>query len=434
MSTDHSIRYSTDFDHHAPEHVLNSVETYRQMRAEAPVTWSNEHGGFWVVTRYDDVMELTRSPDNFSSAKHYNGPESSYGGVTIPTSKGTWLVPVETDLPDWTRYRMAMAPLLTPKGVAQLIPVARSIVDELIDHVIKSGEIDLVEDLANPLPSLMTMYFLGLPLTQWRRFTSPFQLRVSSPLGSEGARRAAEGQRWIEKFVRDEIALRRTEPAPGLISHMMEIEIFAESSMSRGPKLDDEEIFLLAMTAIGAGVDTITGLMTNALMHLHRNHDDRDRLAANPKLRQTACEEFLRYFTPVQALARTATKDMVLGGCEISKGDRMLFAFASANRDENEFTCPEQLDVARFPNRHLGFGIGRHRCVGSTFARMMFDVVLSAVLDRIPDYAVIEDVARHYPIMPTVNGWHTMPARFTPGRRKDASSYLPAWDDFVAFA
>src|SRR5512143_1748689 len=115
-------RITVDFDHHRYEHVFNALETYKRLRSEAPVAWSPHHGGFWVVSRYEDVMILTRDPDAFLSTKNFDPDGTPHGGVTIPTSY-IWMVPTEADKPDWLRYRTALAPLFTPKGVSAYVGV-----------------------------------------------------------------------------------------------------------------------------------------------------------------------------------------------------------------------------------------------------------------------------------------------------------------------
>ena len=133
-----------------------------------------------------------------------------------------------------------------------------------------------------------------------------------------------------------------------------------------------------------------------------------------------ACEEFIRYYSPIHALARTAKDDVDLDGWHIGKGERVMLAYAAGNRDPDAFDDPEQVRIDRFPNKHVGFGAGMHRCLGSFLARLMFQVMVTEVLNRMPDYRVIEEDCVPYPSVSKVNGWIHIPAVFTPGRKVGA--------------
>jgi cytochrome P450 len=176
----------------------------------------------------------------------------------------------------------------------------------------------------------------------------------------------------------------------------------------------------MAMNILGGGVDTTTALTSSVLLYLSRRPDQRQQLIDRPELLSLAREEFLRYFSPIHGIARTATRDVELDGWKIDEGDRILLAFASANRDPDAFESPEDVKLDRFPNKHIAFGAGTHRCLGSFLARMVYDTMLSEVLRRMPDYQVIEDGIRAYPSIAVVNGWMSLPANFTPGAKVGA--------------
>jgi cytochrome P450 len=183
------------------------------------------------------------------------------------------------------------------------------------------------------------------------------------------------------------------------------------------------------MTAllVAGGVDTTTSLTSQALVWLSENREHHDHLLADRKFLRSACEEFLRYFSPNQALGRTMNGEAEVGGCPIHDGDRMLVGFASANRDEDAFPDADSLLLDRSPNRHLAFGLGVHRCVGSNIARVIFDEVITAVLGRLPDYAIDVSGLEHYHSQGLMSGWKTAPATFTPGPRIGAPLDLHAF-------
>jgi cytochrome P450 len=181
--------------------------------------------------------------------------------------------------------------------------------------------------------------------------------------------------------------------------------------------VSDHAVQEMVMLTMQGGFDTTGSAISSALLHLDRNHDDRRRLIEQPELMRTAIEEFLRVGAPQFALARTATRDVELGGCPISKGDRVLLVWASANRDERIFDRPDDVLLDRMPNRHMAFGLGAHRCLGSTLARKQIEIALRTVLRRLPDYEV--DEARRVPAetIGVTYGMFAMPITFTPGRR-----------------
>jgi cytochrome P450 len=167
------------------------------------------------------------------------------------------------------------------------------------------------------------------------------------------------------------------------------------------------------------GLDTTTSLSLLAFYHLSRNPQDRERLIKDASLLpMAATEEFLRFYNPVQGIARTVAQDHELNGTELKAGERVVLLYASANRDDAQFPDADKFILDRTPNRHLGFGAGIHRCIGSNLARMEFQEILGEVLERIPDFEVIETETRHYPTIAFVNGFISMPATFTPGERK----------------
>ncbi len=169
---------------------------------------------------------------------------------------------------------------------------------------------------------------------------------------------------------------------------------------------------------IAGGLDTTTSLFLNAVVHLSQHPALRQQLIDHPELRPAATEEMLRFYTPVQGLARTVTRDCPFGDVEMQRGDRVLLSYGSANRDGRAFPDPDEFVVDRFPNRHFAFGIGIHRCIGSTFARMEFGVMLDEILERLPDFHVDQSRAQQYPIIGLVNGYISVPATFTPGPRR----------------
>ena len=187
--------------------------------------------------------------------------------------------------------------------------------------------------------------------------------------------------------MRETIAARRANPTDDIISYLVHQEV-------DGREIDDFEAFAMLELLLAGGVGTTASLVSQSLVWLARNTDVRQRLIDDPSLLDHAVEEFLRYFSPTQALARTVAKDTEFHGCPMKKGDRALLAWSSANRDEKLFENPDEIDIERWPNRHTAFGIGIHRCAGSHLGRYMSKTLISQVLERMPDYVVDFDALR----------------------------------------
>jgi cytochrome P450 len=303
--------------------------------------------------------------------------------------------------------------LFSPKRSRAWEPFLRDVVAECLDGIIESGRGDIVLDIANPVPALLTCKLMGLPLEDWRFYAEPMHEGVYTPPNSPEAERVQQKTLVMFGKIAEAVAERRTQPQDDLITKLVQAEI-------NGAPLTDKLIMdILALVLVG-GVDTTTSLIANGLRWLGANPDERERLRHHPELLPAAREEMLRYFTPTQGLARTVTCDTTIAGASLSLGDRVFMSFAAANRDPETFPDPDQLIMDRQVNPHLTFGVGVHRCLGSNIARVEFDVVVSEVLRRMPDYVVDEAEAKRYTTIGIVNGWERMPFTFTPGRKEGA--------------
>ena len=398
------VRTAVDYDHHSYD-FATSVEVHRALRERCPVAWSERHGGYWVVTGYDELATVARDDRTFSSANIADTPQQ---GLTVPGQpKSTTTVPQELDPPEFLVYRHLLNPHFTPSATSKWTSFIEEVTTACLDEVIESGQIDFVFDLANPVTAIFTLKFLGLASAEWQRWGRPFHDAASCIPGTPEHDAARVGLKYITDELTELVPDRRARPAEGLLSDL------ANATLD-GEPLPLERVVGAAFLILAGGVDTTTALTADALHWLAAHPDERARLVADPELIKPACEEFLRYFTPVQALARTAMCPVELGGQHIAAGDRILLSWAAANRDEKIFPRPDQLLIDRQPNRHTAFGLGAHRCIGSNFARQTFATMLRAVLDRMPDY-VIDAEAEPNKSIGLVNGWVHLPAHFTPG-------------------
>lgn len=401
------MKTTVHFDHNSSHYGRNWREINADLRNRCPMAWSTEYGGFWVVSRYDDVARIARDDETFSSA-------FENGGVQIPASP-TRALPIMMDPPEFLVLRRLLNPWFSPARLARWESLVRRWTTECVDKHIATGQMDLVMDLGNPVPAMLTLSLLGLPIQDWPRYAEPQHLNVAYPTPGENDphraemyQRARDGLEWCAGQIAALIPERRARPGTDLLS-------FLVTATAWDRKLTDEEIIGIAGLTIAGGVDTTTALLACALLHLHRNPGQRARLIAEPELLPVATEEFLRYYSVVQGLARTAKRDVEVGGQNIAAGERLFINWASANFDADRFDDPDTFIIDREPNRHAAFGLGGHRCIGSNFARMEFQIMLAEVLRRIPDYVIDEAACEPYEAIVNANGYVCMPATFTPG-------------------
>jgi cytochrome P450 len=399
-----------NFDHESEEHALNWPSEFREMREQCPVAWTEKHGGYWVATRYKDIVAMAQDDATFSSYKTFDPTTGHvHGGITIPATPIPRGMPVESDRPEWDGFRTFINRKFAPKAAEARRENVRRYATALLNRVIEKGEMDLVNEFTGPVPAITTMELVGLPLEEWREFADPLHEMVYTPKEAPEYPRVIKSVEWVFMRCMEELAKRRKEPPRDDLLSYFAHEKFGDSYMS------DEDALAYCTNIITGGVDTTTALTSHALSYLHDNPEEKQRLIDDPKLLPIAREEFVRYFTPIHGLARNVTQDVEMDGAHMEKGDRVYLAWAAANRDPEVFETPEDINMARFPNRHIAFGAGMHRCIGSFMARVMFEEMMKQVLTRIPNYSIDLAKAKRYTSIGTINGWVDMPVTFEPG-------------------
>jgi cytochrome P450 len=384
------------------------------MHFRCPIAWTDTYDGHWVAAGSRAVFEIARS-ENVSNDHDVENARRGYKGVTIPTPdiqrRGGFL---EMDPPEQRHYRHALNPYLSPAAVARWTPMVAELVRACLDERIESGRIDFVDDLANVVPAALTLAMLGIPMRNWSIYCEPVHAGVYTPPDSPDMPRVRQRQMEMYQDLFGQFTQIRDDPRPGLINAVATATI-------DGRKPDDMELVGVLALVIGGGFDTTTALTAHSLEWLSEHPTERERLSRErDTLLNSATEEFLRYFTPVPGDARTISADCEIEGTRFREGDRVWLSWAMANRDATVFTDPDRVELDRKGNRHFGFGLGLHRCIGSNVARMVFKQMLTAVLDRIPDYRCDPDGAVHYETVGIINGLQHLPATFTPGSRRGA--------------
>lgn len=395
------------FDHHTEEFAQNWRELYTGMRSQCPVAHTDRHGGFYVLTRYEDAKRVLQDPETFVSGRDLTfGDRVVSGGATVPTNP-VRMGMMEMDPPVSQSYRKVLTPWLSRKAIDAYRPRMQEIVSWTVDRVIESGTIDFVDDIANPLPAMVSLDYFGFSLDKWEEYATVLHKAVYREKGS---------MRKLVVLVEDVRAMvverRAVAGSRGdLIDGLLTAEI-------DGAPMDDDMVTELLFMLLNGGIDTSTALIANMFLYLDQHRADRDALSADASLIPGAVDEMLRYFTPGPGVARTVTKDIEINGQQLVPGDRVWLAIGSTNLDPEVFECPDKVRLDRSNSgKHLSFGFGVHRCLGSFLAPMELAVLLEEVLRRMPDYHIDASRAVQYPTIPLVNGYISMPATFSPGAR-----------------
>jgi cytochrome P450 len=407
-----------DFDHHSDEFNLNELAINAELRQKCPVAWNDNYGGFWFLTSYDAVSQAARDGDGFA---HKYEPDAAdgvdyQGEMGVPRPEGQPALGIgEVDGPYHQALRHALAPFFSPGAVQRMRPFMEQSAHWFLDQRIGDGQMDLVLDYASPVPAILTMKLMGLPYENWHVYANLFHSVMAVPQDSPEYAEAIAEVPAMMQGVLEFAASRRAEAHDDLTSFLIQFEF-------EGKRLDDAQLLNILWNLIAGGVDTTTSQTALTLLHLGTHPELRLQLIEHPELYRTATDEFLRYFSVNQQLSRTVARDVVLGGQQLRRNDRVIVSWLAANHDEHEFDRPDQIVLDRAPNRHVAFGLGPHRCIGSHLARLMSEVMVRAVLDRIPDYRVDVGGVHEYLGNPSMTGLATLPVTFTAGESRGTAA------------
>jgi cytochrome P450 len=357
-----------DVDHvFGADFLVDPFDAFRALR-DRRVLWSPNHGGYWILTRAEDIRAAFQQADLFSS---------SITGIPAHVSRREKMAPLELDPPEHTAYRRAIAPLFAPKAVTARTAAIAETCAGLIDNLADRGRAEFVGEFAEPFPTRIFTNILGLPSAEAPRFVS-WNNKLLHSQDQPEVRRDAGIE--INDYLRTLIAARRVEPRDDVVSALLETEI-------DGRPIVDDEVQNLCFLLFVAGLDTVTAGLTWCFHFLAQHPEHRRRLIAEPALMPSAVEELLRVHSFVSP-ARTVARDLEFAGVSMRKGERVLLAPALAAQDPDEFPDEAQVRFDRTNNRHLAFGAGPHRCAGSHLARDEITTALSQWHARIPEYAL----------------------------------------------
>ena len=380
---------TTQYNPFIPEVHANPYPMYISLRAEDPVQWS-ELMESWILTRYDDIVAVL-ADSRFSADRRQAQNRYAQQAQKIAEEFGAFgrtQTMLTSDPPLHTRLRKLVSKAFTPRMVEGLLPRIQEIVDDRLDAVQEAGRMDIIQDLAYPLPVIVIAEMLGIPpqdRDQFKLWSDEIILTLNGPLTSpDMLERARKSAHELTEYFRGVIEERRKEPGSDLISGLIAAE-------EQGQILSEDEMLTTAMLLLVAGNETTTNLIGNGMLALLRNPDQLRKLRDDPSLIQTAIEELLRYDGPVQATGRVATEDMEIDGHPVQKGQVAFCVLGAANRDPAKFENPDQLDVTRHPNEHVAFGDGIHFCLGAPLARAEGQIALRTLLRRFPDLSLETD-------------------------------------------
>jgi len=370
------------FNPRLPEFHANPYPFYQALREKDPIHQSPL--GFWVLTRYDDVVTSLRDSrygrDSFAPLiEAVYGPETAEGN--LPRSM------LMRDPPDHTRLRSLVNKAFTPRVIEGMRARIQMIVERLLDKVQDARSMDVIDDLAYPLPVTVICEMLGVPLDDHEaiRGWSSDIARSLDAIGlladPEIVARGVAARRNLTDYFRRLLPERRKHPKADLLSLLIAVE-------EQGDKLNEGELLAMCLLLFIAGHETTVNLIGNGTLALLEHPDQMAKLRDDPALIASAIEELLRYDSPVQWTARITNSDVEISGRTIPSGSMVIAAIGAANRDPRHFQDPDRLDIARADNRHVSFGFGIHFCLGAPLARVEGQIALGMLLRRMPDLAL----------------------------------------------
>jgi cytochrome P450 len=360
-----------DFDPTDPRVVANPYPFYAAMRAKCPVAHGSRFGGFHVLSRFADVYEAAHDTEVFSSAE----------GVTVPDfGNPMTAIPLEVDPPEHTRWRHLTQAWFSPGAAQALEPDIRAIVTRRIDAFADRGHADLATELAVPVPPIVIARMLGFPEEDWHYYRTLSETMLEAA-ANEDSQVNAEQALMLFGYLFEALEDRRDNPRDDMLTRIVHLQFDGR------PLTEDELLGITVLVAV-AGHETTVGAIGTLLLRLAEHPEARAAIEAEPELAFSAIEESMRLEPPIQYFSRTVTRDVDIGGVRLAAGAKVLLSWASANRDPDAFSDPDDFVFDRANNRHLSFGAGPHRCLGAHLARLEIRVVLEEMLRRIPPWRV----------------------------------------------
>ena len=365
----------------------DAYEIYKESRKMQPILFVNEVeiGKEWLITRYEDALPLLKDNRLKKDAANVFPQDTTNMYLSVDNSDHLTTHMLNSDPPNHSRLRSLVQKAFTPKMISQLDGRIQRIADDLISEIERKGTLNLVDDYSFPLPIIVISEMLGIPKEDQAKFRIWSHAVIASPETPEEIKETEKQLSEFITYLQYIVDVKRKNPKEDLVSAL----ILAENE---GQKLSARELYSMIMLLIVAGHETTVNLITNTVLALLENPKQLQLLKDNPKLIDSAIEEGLRYYSPVEVTtARWAAEPFQIHDQTIQKGDMVIIALASANRDETVFENPEVFDIMRENNRHIAFGHGSHFCLGAPLARLEAKIAITTLFKRMPELQIKGD-------------------------------------------
>ena len=393
--------WETDWDHADPAYNQNAPQIWDQLRSACPVAHTDRYGGAWLPVTHADVSAVARDTDHFSSegAVLSNKPPRDQWISTAPIGGAP---PITSDPPFHADARRLLLPAFSPQVVAEWEPEIRRLCNELIDNMGDIDTVDAAVQYAQNIPVYVIARMLGLPVEDSDYFRDTVHLvleGVGAPFG-ERQQSFEKLDAYLSMHVREHIE----NPKDDLIGFLLNAKIYDQP-------LSPEHVVGTIILLMVAGIDTTWSSIGSSIWHLAQHPSDLQRMVNEPELLPTAIEELLRMYAPV-TMARIVSQDAEIGGCPVKAGDSVLLPFPAANRDPEVFPDADKVVIDREENRHVAFGLGIHRCLGSNLARLELRVAVEVFIQRFPKFELPNPSAVTWSLG-QVRGPRKLPVRIT---------------------
>ena len=374
--------WQTDWDHADPAYNQQAHQIWDELRQTCPVAHTDRYGGAWLPVRHEDISAIARDTDHFSSegAVLANKPPREEWISTAPICGAP---PITSDPPFHADARRLLLPAFSPQVVAEWEPEIRRLCNELIDNLEGLDVVDAAVQYAQNIPVYVIARMLGLPLEDSDYFRDTVHL-VLEEIGAEfGDRRA--GFEKLDAYLAVHVQDHIENPKDDLIWFLLNAKIYDQP-------LSPTHVVGTIILLMVAGIDTTWSSIGSSIWHLAHHPADLARMVAEPELLPTAIEELLRAYAPV-TMARIVSQDAEIGGCPVKQGDSVLLPFPAANRDPDVFENADTVIIDREVNRHVAFGLGIHRCLGSNLARLELRLAVEVFINRFPKFELADPSA-----------------------------------------
>ena len=371
--------WQTDWDHADPAYNQQAHQIWDELRQTCPVAHTDRYGGAWLPVRHEDISAIARDTDHFSSegAVLANKPPREEWISTAPIGGAP---PITSDPPFHADARRLLLPAFSPQVVAEWEPEIRRLCNELIDNLEGLDVVDAAVQYAQNIPVYVIARMLGLPLEDSDYFRDTVHL-VLEEIGAEfGDRRA--GFEKLDAYLAVHVQDHIENPKDDLIGFLLNAKIYDQP-------LSPTHVVGTIILLMVAGIDTTWSSIGSSIWHLAHHPSDLARMVAEPELLPTAIEELLRAYAPV-TMARIVSQDAEIGGCPVKQGDSVLLPFPAANRDPDVFENADTVIIDREVNRHVAFGLGIHRCLGSNLARLELRIAVEVFINRFPKFELAD--------------------------------------------